>query len=150
MKKKIKISGKGFIISLDALVALSILLSVLMLSSFYLGQAQYSAANSLILKENAADILSTLEKNGALEEAVATDKPAPIRSFLNKLPDSICADLSIYGSTDLNSAVMDVLRPGCRKNFTDSATLNGSFIVQEGSDANFYIARAMVWFRVVG
>ena len=148
--KQEKISSKGFIISLDALVALSVLLSVLMLSSFYLSQAQYTAKNGIILKENAIDILSTLEKNGVLEEAVATDKPAPIRSFLNKLPDSICADLSIYNSTDLNSAVMDVLRPGCQKNFTESATLNGSFIVQEANDANFYIARSTVWFRVVG
>jgi|SRR3989344_549679 len=137
----------GFVISLDSLAALSVLLTILTFSAFYINSVEFSARNNALLKENTMDALVVMEKQGMLADAIASDKVNDIRAFMNQLPGYFCIDLAVYNENDLNSPVLSVLRPGCEKNFDYSATLNRSFVVGS-NDANFYIARATGWFKV--
>src|SRR3989344_5018747 len=137
----------GFVISMDSLLALSVLITMLTFSAFYINSVEFSARNNSLLKENTMDALVVMEKQGMLADAVANDKVSDIRTFMNQLPSYFCVDLAVYNENDLNNQVLSVLRPGCEKNFDYSATLNRSFVVGR-NDANFYIARATAWFKV--
>ena len=89
-----------------------------------------------------------LEKSNLLEETVKNNKISVLRKFVNRLPNSLCVDLSIYSENDLTTPVMSVLRPGCKKNFFDSATFNRGFVIGSGLEADFYLARLSAWQRV--
>lgn len=139
---------KGIVFSIDALIAFTLMFTIILITASYLSGVTYEARNSLVLKENALDIVTVLEKNGEFENAVQTNQINQLRSYINKLPSSVCSNIEIFQENDLGNPVMSVLRPGCKQNFSDSATINRSFIVQSGTDANFFIGRATVWRRV--
>lgn len=139
---------KGIVISLDALIALTILFSMILIATAYMSQVSFEAKNSLILRENNLDIATVLEKNGEFENAVNTDKVNSLRSYINKLPNSLCVEIEIFNESDLNTSIMSVLRGGCKKSTSDSATVNRSFLVETNNDVNFFIARTRAWFRV--
>ncbi|MBI2598472.1 MAG: hypothetical protein HYW50_04720, partial [Candidatus Diapherotrites archaeon] len=139
---------KGFVMSVDAIISLLIFFALFSATTFYLGQVKFEAKNSVLLKESAMDAITVLEKNGKLEEAVKTNKATQIRSFLNKLPNSLCAQIQIFGENDPANPLMTVLRPDCKKNFKETATFNRSFAVLNGATADNYVARITAWTRV--
>ncbi len=137
---------KGIVISLDAMMALFIMLTMLSLATFYLGQVSYEENSNSSLRESAMDTLNVLEKNGNLEYAVQNDKVNVLRQYINKLPNSLCFDLTIYSATDSENALYAVVKGTCKKGSEDSATINRSFLVKDISgNADFYIARMSVW-----
>ena len=139
---------KGFVSTIDALIALLVFFSIFMASSFYLSNAKSTANNSILLKESAMDALTVLEKSGTLEKAINSNNPNGIRSFENRIPNSICIEVQIFSETDLTTPKMSVLRGGCKKNFIDSATFNRAFIARNGTSANYFIARITAWQKV--
>ena len=139
---------KGVIVSLDALVAALVLITMISLSSFYLGQVDASERSSTLLKETAMDTLTSLEKSGKLEQSVQNSDPGRLREYVNRLPNSLCLDLSVYNSTDLSNPEFSVLREDCTKNFSSSSTINRGFAVRSGSSALLYVARLTAWYRV--
>jgi len=141
-------NSRGIVISLDALIALLIFFSIIASSIFYFSQVHYDAKNSILLKESAMDALIVLEKSGTLEKAIQSNKVVGIRRFINKLPNSMCFDLSLFHESDLSNAIISFLKPGCKKNFIDSATFNRGFIVRNDFEAEFYIARITAWQRL--
>jgi len=141
-------NSKGFVISLDAIIALMVFFIIFTLSTTYLEQVKFDAKNSLILKENAMDSLTVLEKNGALETSVKTNNVKLLRRFANKLPNNLCIDLGIYSESDLTKTIMSVLKPGCKKNFINSATISRSFVVRDDFETDLYLARIIVWQKV--
>jgi len=138
----------GFVISFDALAALLIFLVLLATATAYLAKAEFKAGSSLSLKETAMDCLAVLEESGKLEKAVSSDRSNELRGFLNTLPYSICADLRVYSQNDLNTPALLVLRPGCRQNFRESATIQRSIVVESAPNPLFYIAELRAWYRV--
>ena len=96
----------GFVISIDALIALVLLLSMFAAATAYYGGIRFEAGSSLALKQVASDSITVLEKSGKLEEAVLDDKVSEIRAFLNKLPKNICAEVNIYSQSDLGSPLL--------------------------------------------
>ncbi|MFH1586715.1 MAG: hypothetical protein ABID38_02570 [Candidatus Diapherotrites archaeon] len=140
--------GRGFFISTDGLIALFVMLVIFIAAAGYMGQASSTSVESLNLKRFSMDSISTLEKTGDLEDAVLQDKTTKVRQFLNKLPNSYCATINIYGSNDLNSAVMSVTKGGCKKASGETASITRSFIVRNGSDLNFFTAQMNMWHGV--
>ncbi len=141
---------KGFIISVDAFIALLLFFAIFAASTYYLGTAKFSAKNTILLKESAMDALTVLEKNGSLEKAIKENKPNYIRGFANRLPASLCAEVSIFGQNNMAEPVMTVLKSGCKKNFTEPATINKSVAARTGNAADYYIARITAWQKVSG
>jgi len=141
-------NAKGIVISIDALIALMLILVIFTLSAIYLGEVNFVAKNSLILKENAMDAITIIEKNLELEKAVKNNDIRGLRKFANSLPNNLCIDLDIYSENDLSNAVLSLLKPGCKKNFIDSATFNRSFIVRDNLQTDFYLAKITIWNKV--
>jgi len=140
--------NKGIVISIDAMMALLVMIVVLTSTVYYLGNVKFDEKNNSLLKENGMDIVTLLEKNGEFEWAVQNNKVNQLRTFMNKLPSSLCLDLSIYSNSNLTEAQLSLLRPSCKKNFSESATINRSFIVENGSNADLYFARLIIWKKV--
>jgi len=138
---------RGFVISFDALLALTLLLIVLLLTNSYLSGVEFGAKNSLTLKQNAMDIATVLEKSGEFEWAVQNNKVNQIRSYINKLPNSVCAEVKIFSDNDYSTPALSVLRPGCTKDFDDSATINRGFVERSSGNTNFYVGRVITWLR---
>ncbi|MFH1390954.1 MAG: hypothetical protein ABIH20_01445 [Candidatus Diapherotrites archaeon] len=139
---------KGIVISFDALLALLVFISILILTNSYLAGAQFEEKNNLILKESAMDITTVLEKNGEFEWAVQNNKINSIRSYINKLPNSLCAEVKIFNNNDYDNPELSVLRPSCNKNFNNSATFNRSFVERSSGNTNFYVGRVTTWVKV--
>lgn len=141
---------QGFVISLDALIALLVLLSLMVAASSYLAGIKHEAGSSLTLKEVAMDSITVLEKGGTLEKAISTDKVNEIRAFLNRMPANICGEINVYAETDLNNQIFTVLRPGCLKNFKELATIERSVVVENNGSADLYLAKINAWYKVSG
>jgi len=144
------IKEKGFVLSFDALVALLVFFALLLAASSYLGQVEFEAGSSLSLKRAAMDSITVLEKSGEVEKAINSDKVSGLRSFLNKLPYAICADLRIFPESDLTNPTYAVLRSGCKKNYLEVATAKRAVLVESSGNAAFYLAEIRAWYRVSG
>ena len=140
---------KGFVISFDALLALLLLMTLLIITTNNLGNISAEANNSILLKEVAMDSITVLDKSGRIEKAIEGNSVSGLRAFLNRLPYSLCADLRIYSESDLSNPVLSVLRPDCKKNFLDSATVKRSAVFENGGNAESYLAELRAWYRVV-
>lgn len=136
---------RGIVISMDALIALLVLLMILTVTNGYLSGIQATEKNSLLLKEQTGDVATVLEKNGFLEEAVKTGQVSDIRSYLNKLPNSICAETIAFEAVDRN-IVFSVLKPGCTQSLGETSSVNRGFIVHD-IQTKFYYARVTAWVR---
>lgn len=139
---------KGFLISFDALLALMIFFIMFAMSTAFLSEVKFEAKNSVLLKERAMDAITILEKNDYLKQATEENDPKAIRRFLNRLPNSFCAQISVFGENDFSSPQMTVLRQDCEKTGSDLATINRSFVVKTGYDAEFFTARITAWQKV--
>jgi len=137
---------KGFIISLDALLALLLTLVMIGTSVYYLSGTNYDSYNSNYLKEISMDSLTVLEKSGTLEETVKEDSSDELRILLNKLPYQICGELLLFESTDLDNAVIVVSRSDCEKSYLNFASTKRSFVVNDGS-VGYYLAEMNTWYR---
>jgi len=140
-------SEKGFIISLDSMFALLVLLTIFVTATFYLGRINSDSASIINLRETALDTITVLDKSGQLSEAIIQNDFSGLRSFLNKLPHSLCADLRIYNRNNLSVPEANVLRIDCKKNFNDSATIKRTVIVKESSQSSIYLAEIILWYR---
>ena len=139
---------RGFVISFDALIAMLLLITMFVTATAYFGKASFESNTRVLLKEVAMDSITALEKSGKLERALAENETSEIRAFINQMPYAICTDLRIYNSTDLNNVELVVLRPDCKKNFEDSATVKRSVLVESGDSIELYLAELRAWYRV--
>jgi len=136
------------IISTDGLLALFVMLIIFISAAGYVSKASSESVESLNLKRFTMDSVSTLEKSGELERAILKNKPNRLRQFLNKLPNSYCATINLYSSDDLNNADMSVAKPSCKTSGEEVVAIKRSFVVRNGSDANFFVAKMIAWYKV--
>ncbi len=134
---------KGFVISIDAMLALSVTLVLFIAAAFYLARVESSATPSLFLKEFSMDAGTVLEKTRILENAVEKNSSVELSSFLNKLPQNVCLEVSIFNEDDLESAELTVLKNGCNANYAEKTSIKRGFLA--GSPPQFYVARISAW-----
>ena len=137
---------KGFVFSIDSLIALSVTLALLVISASYLALVKDSALPSAFLKDFSMDAVTVLEKTGLLESAVDTNSSTGIAFFLNRLPQNICIEVNIFNESDTEKAIMTVLKNGCTANYEEKSSLKRSFLA--GSEPSFYIAKVSAWYKI--
>ncbi|MEW6329670.1 MAG: hypothetical protein AB1468_06195 [Candidatus Micrarchaeota archaeon] len=135
MREKMK---NGFVLSLDAVLALLVALLMLGIIFSYLN-IRASALSSNYLSQISMDALALMEKNGALNDAVAGNS-SKANDALRALPPSVCVDLKITDSTGKLKLLLK--RPRCGGYEKELITARRSFIY--GND--FYIAQAEAWY----
>ncbi len=94
---------RGFVITLDAVIALSFFLFAMMLMS---GQTyQPMAPGSIYLKQLTLDTLTVLEKTGRLSRAL-DGNDSGVQEVLEASPKLACMQLSIIDSTGTTAAAL--------------------------------------------
>ncbi len=130
---------KGFIINLDAVIALSFVLFVMIL----IGSQSYNprAPGSIYLKQLTLDTITVLEKTGRIDQAIGGNTSA-VQEIVEATPKLACMDVSILNSTESTIAV--IVKSDC----TETAGLDIQTVTRpvlyQGSK---YIIKTESWFR---
>lgn len=140
-------TSKGVVFSVDGLISLIILASLMIISQALLANINFGEVNRTELKNFGESTLTIMEKGKDLEIMVRLDSTEHIRSFFNRVPYSICMDLRIYSTNDLNNTVSSVSRQGCSNPGQNKITLYRSFISGNTYNPNLYLAELNVWRR---
>ena len=136
---------KGFIISVDALLAAVILFSLLTLAFDTLQQDGADWQTQRNLSMLAYKSGETLEISGALSTAVITNNTTQVRTFLDGLPFNICASVSVKSDPDATQKVFLVSKSGCGSIVGELVSASRGFVVASPPDANLYVATVSAW-----
>lgn len=137
-------NNKGFVITLDAILALFVLGAMTAMMFWYLSAANYSANGDNYLKELSMDSLTVLEKSGKLASAVDENNLSEIRSFLSNLPRQMCAEILIYRAGE-NLPVL-AAAGDCGGRGNENASVKRGFVVQSEQSQVFYAAEMNSWY----
>lgn len=137
--------NRGFLISLDAFLSLTINMLLIFMAFFYLSQISTTSWNSVDLKLIVMDQLAVLEKSGTLESSVKQKSSEPILSSLNMTPYPLCFEVLVFNDENLSVPAIHVVKAGCQKNFTELSVVERALVVVHNSDVNFLIARVSGW-----
>ncbi len=138
---------KGFVFSLDALIAMLLLITMFITATIYFNQVEFKENINIVLKQIAMDSITVLEKNGKIENAIKQNQVNELRSFLNKLPKSICGEIKIYKTSDLTNPELIVLKENCEQNFLESALIKRSIIVKNEKEIELYLSEIKTWYK---
>jgi hypothetical protein len=138
-------SSRGFVIAIDALLALLILFSILSLSFDALQRDGRELGMEQQMSLLAYRTGMVLEQSGMASKAVITNSTTSIREFLNGFPSSICASVTVYPTPDTNEAAFIVAKSGCSTLAGEQETYRQGFMVASPPDANMYVSMIQVW-----
>ena len=130
---------KGFIINLDAVVALSfIFFAILIITS----QSYHPRApGGIYLKQLTLDTITVLEKTGRVDRAMSGNVSA-ISEVVEATPKLACIAVSIYDSNGL--LILSSTKSDCtEKTDLDIQTTAGLIMYQQ----NRYVIKTEAWFR---
>ena len=136
---------KGFVITVDAMVATFVFFSFLLVVNQYYGQIQVRAWNDAELARFSEQALGVLEKSGELEYALISNQGSRIRSYLNDFPGNVCGQVFVYAQSDLNVPRLSVSKEGCAQSYDVLASAQRSVVIHYGSDLNFFVAQLNGW-----
>jgi hypothetical protein len=137
--------SKGFLISLDSLLSLTVNMLLISMAFFYLLQVTTTAWNSVDLKLIVMDQLAVLEKSGTLENSVRQESSEPILSSINMTPHSLCFEVLVFNGENLSVPVIHAVKVGCQKSFTELTAVERTLVMVDNSDVNFLVARVSGW-----
>jgi hypothetical protein len=130
---------KGFAITLDALIALSLFMMVMILIA---GQTyQPRSPGSIYLKQLTLDTMTVLEKTGRVDAALFGNA-SQMQEVIEATPTLACIHLSITNSSD--SIVVSAARNDCNDSTNLDMQVATKPILHQG---RHYMLRAESWFR---
>ncbi len=129
---------KAFIISLDSLVAVSVMF--LMLYLMFSQDFHPAAPRGVYLKQLSLDALSVLEKSGRLSQMVAGNSTA-VREILGAAPQSVCMQVSL--ADEAGAPLAAAIRPGCGEVGPERQT--AATVLSYGGD--LYLVRMDSWYK---
>ena len=138
---------KGFIITTDAFIGLSLLTFIVVISFFYLSTVSLTSWNTVDLINMTRDEITVLEKQQVLEDAIKQSSVDLILSKINATPDSHCFELSIFPETNLIVPKLYALKTGCTKNYDQLVVANRTVIVNSDTNIEFYVAKLGGWYN---
>ncbi len=138
---------KGFVIAVDALLALVILFTLVTLSFDILKQDGSDWSQRRTLNGVAHYSGEVLESSTILSRAVIADNTTEIRGFLDALPFNICASTRVFPAANTSDTTFLVSKSGCSGTASLSEVVRRSFIVTSPPDANVYVAQITTWLN---
>ena len=129
--------NRAFILTTDAFLAV-IVASIIAFAALNLAaRFEDPLANQRVLEQAGRDFLTSLEKNGTLEQAVATGSNTGLVEMLGELPSSTCASIQIIEN---GTVTMQVNRTGCACG-VETVVLRRTFLVEADSAQREMYAR---------
>ena len=135
---------KGFVFSLDALVAIAIALIMITSSAYYLSGINENENQDYQIKQLTADFIAVLEKNNSLENAIINNNSTELANFVNTIPQDICLNIELYHKNDLITPIIVVRKQNCESNYDALFSIKRSFVV-ENQDMNIFLAEVTSW-----
>ena len=139
--------SKGFIITTDAFIGLSMLAFIIVISFFYLSTVSLTSWNTVDLINLTRDEITVLEKQLVLEDAIKQGSADLVLSKINATPDAYCFELSLFSGANLDVPVLYALKTGCTKNYAQLVVADRTFIVNSDTNVEFYIAKLGGWYK---
>jgi len=138
---------KGFIISTDAFIGLSLLAFFVVISYFYLSTVSLTSWNTIDLIDVTRDEITVLEKQQVLENAIKQSSADLILSKINATQDSLCFELSIFSQSNLDVPMLYAIKTGCTKNYEQLVVADRTLVVNTDTNVEFYIAKIGGWYK---
>ncbi|MEK6982265.1 MAG: hypothetical protein AABX38_05015 [Candidatus Micrarchaeota archaeon] len=132
---------KGFVLTIDAIMALLFMLvAIAIIFSYNLSAKQFG--KDIYLTEVSFDTLSVLEKQGLFDKLITLGNDSAILDALSLTPVSVCTDLKIIQLQN-NSVVSITSETGCGNSTSVYAISRRSFI----SNSTIYLGELRSWYR---
>ncbi len=140
-----KKTNRGFVIAIDALLALTVLFVIISLAFDASTSKGSDVRQELILRLFAENAALTFEQSPALSRAVILNNTTEVRSYINGWPTSICGSVAVFPSPDQNLPAFIVTKSGCTTFAPQVERVRHSFIVVSPPDANMYVVEVATW-----
>jgi hypothetical protein len=140
------VSNKGFIITIDSFVSVTLMLFIIVASFFYLSQVSLTSWNSVALRNAVFSELAVLEKDSILERAVVQSSSEELLSALDLSPQNYCFEVVVFDE-NVSSPLVHALKTGCVKTAKETVSAERTFVVVENESASFYVARGIGWLE---
>ena len=138
-------SEKGFVITIDAFLSVTVVVLFVILAFFYLSNVGSVSWNSIDLKTIVSDELSVLEKSLVFEDALERGSSELILSSLNSTPNNYCFEVTLF--SEVFSPIVHTIKTGCTKSATQIVSSERVIIVQSDFGPTSYIARVEGWSK---
>lgn len=142
---KERFAQKGFLITVDAFLSVTLMLLLITASLFYLSQAKVDSWNTVDLKSAVTDLSTILEKNLVFEDSIKQSSSELLLEKLNNSSSKYCFSTTIYNSS--LSIFMSAVKTGCTKNSEEILSTERVIVVNSSGTISFYVARIDGWFK---
>ncbi|QQR92137.1 MAG: hypothetical protein IPJ89_03160 [Candidatus Iainarchaeum archaeon] len=143
--KSLKKKQKGFVISVDALLALFVLFMMIGIAFETISQQGIDFGQRTRLREQAFYAGIALEQSRLIPKAVIGNNTTEIRSFLDSWPANVCASVSVYPDFDTNAPTLVVSKSSCTSATGIQERASNGVIVSSPPDANLYKVIVTTW-----
>ncbi|MFH1663274.1 MAG: hypothetical protein ABH986_00395 [archaeon] len=136
---------KGFVISVDAVIALVIAFAMLFSIAVHFNESRLNSLNEAKLALVSEDVLTVLEKNSKLQQAVLQGKNNEIAKYLNKTSQNLCFEINLIDFDNNSSALSTATKKGCEKGISVISVKRSFFVIEQ---EKFYWAEIKAWHKV--
>ena len=130
---------KGFVITIDGIIALIVFVSLFIIISSPALRTAPNSWSDVQVRRLSMDSLAILEKDGALARAVELNSSSELLYFMSSELPSLCMEITVR---EEGIPVMSAVKSGCV--MEQSAFITRRSFVSGGS---FYIAELRAWSR---
>lgn len=137
--------SRGFVIAIDALMALAVLFVLVTLAFEATTPRGDSLRQELILQQFSESAATALEQHPSLQRAVILNNTTEVRTLLNGWPSAICGSVTAFASPSDTTPVFVVTKSGCTIQSPQTERVRRGFVVPSPPDANLYVMEVAVW-----
>jgi hypothetical protein len=130
---------KAFIFTLDAILAIVLCTIMLLFTFSLLTKFQYSVVRDTALSDACSDVLTSLEKNHTLKNAIYYSRTSDMSNVLSNISSNICSTITIYSSN--NQPLLVAKRADCSCTGSRSLIVRSFVVPQSNGTLSEYMAK---------
>lgn len=134
---------RGFVISVDALLALFVLF--MMIGIAFEGLSSTGTGERTQLGAQAYYAALAFEQSHSVSRAVISNNTTEIRTFLDSWPANLCGSVSVFPAVDNNQPLMIVTKSSCASATGIEESVRTGIMVPSPPDVNVYPIVVSVW-----
>lgn len=145
MGEKDNFNERGFIITVDSFLALTLVAVFVILAFGFISLVKIDSWNSVDLKNSSSDLSSVLDTSGVIKNALLSSSTEGILSILNSTPANICFESLVFDSD--SNIVLHSIKTGCVKSSTQIFSTERLIVLNDSTNVSFFISRVNGWFK---
>lgn len=145
MDKKTLWKEKGFIITVDSFLGITLIAVLILLAFGYMSLIKLDSWNNIDLKNSCSDLVSILDKTNVLNDSLLSYSTEGILDIFNSTPNNICFESTLFDDSFV--VVLHAIKTGCTKSSTQVFSVERSIVLNDGATVSFFIARIEGWYK---